>query len=223
MRGRLAIVLLVALGSTVTGGAASAKPSSERCNAHRAYRKTAQLLVFATKTHQTDQVGNLLTIYYACARPNGLPTEVARDSSPGGPEYPPDDALQELPVTGDYAGSLVTVGEGSYSACHKFDPVCPPAKERITLVQARGRSQASFTTPLGAKSLTLSPAGAAAWLVPASSGSGQQLMASRLRRQGKRLRLTPQRLDSGAITHLKFSGPTLTWLNNGTPHSATLK
>lgn len=214
------LLALAAVG-TFASGSASAK-SAQRCDRHRAIRKDRVALVFSKATSQDDGSGSPLTIYYACARPNGKAVQLALDSYPGNAEYPPNDDLIALPLAGDYAGSLVIKGLADYQACLMLQPNCPVPYTHIALVEVRGRRRATLTGPYGTTALELSPAGEAAWLEPGPSGSEQKLMATVLEARGPRLHVAPRLLDTGHISDVHFSGRRLDWRDDQGPRSATL-
>ena len=221
MRATFVVVPLLAVAAaTLNPSAVAAKPS-QRCNHHPAYRKDRVALLFRVHTDQDDGYGHRLIAYYVCGRPNGQPVQLAVNSANETSEYPRNDQLTELRLAGSYAGALVIVGQGAEQACLKLQSNCPAPHLELTLVDAATRSKARLVPDIEPEHLTLSPAGAAAWLVPQGPGT-QQLMATTLHPQGRRLLVSPQLLDTGAITDVRWSGRKISWRHSGAPRSATL-
>jgi hypothetical protein len=109
--------------------------------------------------------------------------------------------------------------------CEKYDPGspnCPVPRTRVTIADVRSRKIVTLLTPEATTSLTLSPAGAAAWLVPQPSGS-TLLVGAVVTDKPCGLRLTPRQLDSGQISQVRFHGLRVTWMSGGQQQSVDLR
>ena len=221
------VVVMLGVGgsSALQGQDALAAKTAQRCSGQRRYRSDRNVTVYRRRVG-TDGVGNPLTGFFACARPDGASVQFASDSADDG-EYPPDDVLTDLVLAGDYAGSIMVQGDGDQAVCQKYSgdaTRCPTPITVIFAADARNRELARIVVPSGAHGLLLSPshgsAGAAVWLEPAAQGS--TLVGSALVSRGRKLSSAPDQLDTGDITGVHLSGQTVTWLDAGVAHQATL-
>jgi hypothetical protein len=222
----LAAALALAAGASgaLLGEDALAARASARCSSHHAYRIDSAVIVYRKAAGFDDGVGNPVTLFYACARPNGASVAIA-STSDGGGEYPSNDLLRELVLAGNFAGSIMVQGMGDESVCEKYaQSGCPTPVTVVRAAEVRSRRLVSIPVPSGTHGLVLSPShnrlGAAAWLEPA--GSVSTLVATELVPRGRRLRSSPYNLDTGAISGLKLAGKTVTWLKGGVRHRAIL-
>jgi hypothetical protein len=77
-------------------------------------------------------------------------------------------------------------------------------------------------TPEATTGLTLSPAGAAAWMVPQNSGS-TLLVGALVTERPLGLRLVTRQLDSGRIIDVRLSGLKMSWVNDRQQRSVNLR
>lgn len=219
-----AVALAASASSAVFGQDALAARASKRCSSHRSYRSDSTVNVYRKAAGHDDGVGNQLTLFYACARPDGASVAIASASSGGG-EYPSNDVLKELVLAGNFAGSLLVQGGGNQAVCQKYGQSgCPTPVTVIRAVEARSRRVVSIPVPSGTHGLVLSPShsrsGDAVWLYP--SGSLSTLVGTELVPRGRTLSSAPHTLDTGDISNVHVAGTTATWLNGGVQHHATL-
>jgi hypothetical protein len=228
-----ALAACLTVGCALTAGPALAGTKRHRkrvgaCNAHRKHvtRKTSKVIVY-TKQGGLDQYSGPLTTYYACTRPGGKSIAVGQTAGPDG-EYPGNEALSDLTVAGTYVADLYTTGYASAAACSKYEgSTDPECAQQITYAingaDVRRRRGFQIDLPVGISGLTVSSAGAVAWLEPTTTSSEVTLQAMVLRRGGRgHLTGTAQTLDTGAIGSLRFKGLTLSWSNTGVAKSQTL-
>jgi hypothetical protein len=234
VNGRLfALAACLTVVCALTAGPALAKTKHHRervgaCNAHRKHvtRKTSKVIVY-TKQGGMDQYDGPLTTYYACMRPGGKSIAVGQTAGPDG-EYPGNEALSDLTVTGTYVADLDTAGYASAAGCSKFEgPSDPECAQQITYsingADVKRRRGLQIDLPGGISALAVSPAGAVAWLGPTTTSSGVTLQAMVLDPGAPgHLTGTAQTLDTGAIGSLRFKGLTLSWSNTGVAKSQTL-
>ena len=232
-RGRRLVALAVLLGSAAAVPAA-ADPGADgpsRCDAHRSYRRTQTVLVFRTgpADHRT---------YSACARPAGRPVSLASTTSA--------DRLASLTIAGHYVAVVDRRRTVVATAppCDKNSigqPCCDPSPQQscrevrvedvVGIADTRRRTRldsAGQGPPV--RSLALSPAGAAAWLVPApgAAPSDSVLIAVAVDPRA-RPGLTgcpyedPRELDRGAITAVGVSRHRVRWSSAGRSRSRVVR
>lgn len=201
---------------------AAAPAHTHRCDAHRAYLRTRSVLVFKHHGAGDDGAGNPVTVYLACARPNGAPRVLARDAGAGG-EYPGNYILLRARVAGRYAAAWEEDGLGDAAVCGKVQgSPCPTPSDQVTVLDPAHRRVAHFATDAPRvtgphQPLFLSSAGAVAWV------SGRGLYATRSAPAGARgLRGNPQLVASGSVSSVTLNGFTLSWTSGGQSHTTTL-
>lgn len=219
-----AVTFAAGASSTLLTQNAIGAAGSKRCSSHRAYRSDSTVIVYRKAAGFDDGVGNQVTLFYACARPDGASVPIA-SASGGGGEYASNDVLRELVLAGDYAGSIMVQGRGDQMVCQKYaQSGCPTPVTVLRATEVRSRRAATIPVPSGTHDLVLSGShshlGGAAWLQPA--GSSSTLVGTELISRGSRLNTAPYKLDNGAISGVQLTGETVTWLKAGVRRRAAL-
>lgn len=225
------VLLCIASIATFAGAPAAAKTRPARpqtCNAHRrhAARATRQVIVYKKGTGYDNYGGGPLYTYYACLRPRGKPVAVGQVSTSGG-EYVGNYGMYELRVAGRFVADLSASGFASQDACYKYegnDADCAKAVSWwIEVADAKSRRTGQAPVPSSVGPLTVSSAGAVAWIGSTASAS-HALQAIVLHPAGRHgLTASVQTLDTGSISGVRFTGPTLHWSNAGLAKSQTLR
>jgi hypothetical protein len=225
----IGVASAVARPRLVVTAAASCSPRLQGVTA-----QTGRVIVDAQDDGIDSFSGGSLTAYYACLRPNGRPMWIGESETSGG-EYPPNVEMQHLRIAGTFVADESAAGFASAAACSKSEPAsqCNNIVKwwvAIADVATRRRVKVFVSGPVS--SLALSPAGAAAWVLPtpasgsssSSSSSTSTLYAIVVHRAGHDS-LSGRRVvvDSGqAISSVSFAGSTLRWSNGGHRKSKTI-
>lgn len=217
MRNRLVLLACLSVLASATAIAdAASTPGSCTRHAYGSLKLTPTVVVFAGRPDADEGDQRI----YACVRPDGPARLLALDEADDD-LYGSDAVVGEIRVAGRYAAAVVATGQASYSACTKGGSTedCPIPRDEIDVVDARsGRAVTIPAAGTGIRALSLSPAGAVAWVEPGT------LHGTALKPRGvHRLIATPRTLDTGtAFTGLRFAGLRLDWTRDGTPQTATL-
>jgi hypothetical protein len=225
------VVLCIGSIATFEGASAAAKTRRprrpQRCNAHRhhAAAATRQVIVYKKGTGYDNYGGGPLYTYYACLRPAGKPIAVGQVSTGGG-EYVGNYGMYELHVAGRFVADLSASGFASQEACYKYDPNSPDCANAVSwwveAADAKSRRMGRAPVPSSVGPLTVSSAGAVAWIGSTASAS-HALQAIVLHRAGRHgLTANVQTIDTGSISGVRFTGLTLHWSNDGQAKSQTL-
>lgn len=226
------MVLCIASIATFEGASASAKARQPRrpqsCNAHRrhAAAATRQVIVYKKGTGYDNYGGGPLYTYYACLLPAGKPVAVGQVSTGGG-EYVGNYRMYQLRVAGRFVADLSASGFASQEACYKYDPNSPDCAKAVSwwveAADAKSRRTGHAPVPSSVGLLTVSSAGAVAW-IGSTASSTHALQAIVLHPVGRhRLTASVQTLDTGSISGVRFTGLTLHWSNAGQAKSQTLR
>ena len=212
-----------AIATLAVPTAPPAAAASRHCDGHRAYRKTHAVLVFRSATGLTDGVGNPLSIYYACARPDGRPVRVATDAPSTGGEYESNDQLLSLEVAGDFVASLVLRGAGDVQTCEKYQQSgCGSPWVKLTVANVRGGRSVAVDTRVGARGMLVSARGGVVWLVRSGSGSAR-LMAGVVGPKGRGWAVGVAQLDTGQLADVRLRGLTVSWRDQAGPRTVVLR
>jgi hypothetical protein len=220
--------LLLCLASLAAPAAAVALAKSNpgsSCNAHRnrAVVKTQTVIVYHRPSGLDNYSGGYLTTYDACLRPGGRPVPVGQSSTAG--EYPGNYGMYQLRIAGTFVADLSASGFASEAACSKYGGTdCQQnVSWWVEAADARSRRTAHVPVPGDVRAVTVSGAGAVAWIVP-GSGSSATLRAIAVHPVGRRgLTGTVRTLDRGVIGSLRITGLTVRWDNGGQAKTRTLR
>ena len=225
--------VVLCAGSAVVLVGVSAQARTRRgpprtCNAHRrrAAAATAKVIVYDKHTGYDTYGGGLLYTYYACLRPAGKPVAVGQTSTQGG-EYVGNYKMSKLRVAGRFVADLSASGFASQEACYKYEGNNPDCAKAVSwwveAADAKSRRIGRAWVPSSVGSLTVSSAGAVAWII-SNANSTDTLQAIVLHPAGRHgLTASVKTLDTGGISYLRFTGRTLHWTNAGQAKSQTLR
>lgn len=162
-------VLLVALAALAVSPLADGRASSVAagvCDAHQdaAVRVTRDVIVYRTAAG-VNQIGQSVTQYWACARPDGPSMTVGREASGG--RYPPNERIGRLTVAGPDVGAFGSFGADSAAACGvDAGKLCPRIHHNLVLDDlATGASTSTGCGPRVGRLLVGSAGAAKAVLV----------------------------------------------------------
>jgi hypothetical protein len=215
---------------TASGSPAHGGRTSSACSAHRKHAVAVgpQMIVYAKRSGSRNGAG-ALTTYYACTPPAGKPVVVGHSEE--GEEYPGELSFSDVRIAGTYVVHLSGSGFGGASACSKYEGANPRCEEevkwwvQVTNVKThRGLRAAAGVTQAGKPiAVTVSSAGAVAWVQPLSSTTATLRAVVLHGGPPGKLTGTAQILETGSIgKSLGFSGLTLNWTSSGQPKSQAL-
>jgi hypothetical protein len=176
------------------------------------------------KTVPTDTADGPVTTYYACMRPNGKGVAIGQ-SSPGS-EYPGNLELLKLRIAGKFVANLSGRGFAAQASCYKYGGTDCGASVVwwVDAADTRLRRTLRVAVSRAISSLAVSNAGVVAWILPGGDASSSATLQATVIHEAVRPGQHPsvETLDTGAISNLRFSGPTLHWSNRGRAESRTL-
>jgi hypothetical protein len=193
--------------------------------------KTGRVIVYAQPDGIDSYSGGSLTAYDACLRPNGRAVAVG-ESETGSGQYPPNVEMESLRIAGTFVADQSGAGFASAAGCIQYEPASKCnniVKYWVKIADVATRRTVKVFVSGPVSSLAVSPAGAAAWVLPtpaagSSSPSSSTLYAIVVHPAGHgSLTGRPAVVDSGqAISSVSFAGSTLRWRSGGHRKSKTI-